>query len=388
MKKTLSLLLAILMLAFVLCGCSGEPVKEPVIHGHNDPQAQGVTYKTQAELVKAMGMGWNLGNTLDAPKGENSWEQPTTTKEMMATLKELGYDSVRIPVSWGLHVSDAPEYLIDTDWMARVKEVVDYALECDLIVVINSHHDNEIYFPGKNNADKALQYLSAIWTQIAEEFKDYDQNLIFEAMNEPRMENTDHEWWLDVNCKECQYAAQVVNDCNQAFVNAVRASGGNNAQRYLLASTYCGAPDSALNDLFKLPEDSANGKLMLAVHAYTPYDLAMGDNMNNKNFGQNEKNAIDWFIGRLYESYVSKGVHVIIDEMGIINKNNPSSRYEWAKYYVTKAREKGMACMVWDNGNTEPGHESYGLFDRVNLKIFDSAECVHKGFMEAIDGEG
>ena len=386
MKKFLSLLFAIMMLMSALVGCAPEEVKEPVVHDHNDPAAESVEYKTQPELIEAMGMGWNLGNTLDAPDGENSWGQPTTTKEMMATLKELGYDSVRIPVSWGKHVSEKPEYIIDDDWMARVKEVVDYALECDLIVVINSHHDNGIYHPRKNNGDDAVEYLSAIWTQIAEEFKDYDQNLIFEAMNEPRLDGTDHEWWLDVNCGECQYAAEIVNNCNQAFVDVVRASGGENADRYLLASTYCGAPDSAMNGLYKLPDDSAADKLMLAVHAYTPYDLAMGDNLNIKDFGSGEKGSIDWFINRLYNEYVSKGVHVVIDEMGIINKNNPLSRYEWAKYYVTKAKENGMACMVWDNGHTDPGHESYGLFDRRNLKIFDSAESVHKGFMDAING--
>ncbi|MBQ8622937.1 MAG: glycoside hydrolase family 5 protein [Oscillospiraceae bacterium] len=382
MKKFLSVFLAAFILVLSLAGCA----KEPVLHEHNNPEVEGTEYKTQAELIEAMGMGWNLGNTLDAPDGETSWGQPVTTKDMMLKLKELGFNSVRIPVSWGKHVSSAPEYIIDDKWMARVREVVDYALEADLIVIINSHHDNDIYEPRKNNGDEAVQYLSAIWAQIAQEFKDYDQRLIFEAMNEPRLVGTKYEWWLDMNAKDCQYAAEIVNTCNQAFVDVVRAASGKNTDRYLLSSVYCGAPDSAMIDEYILPADTAENKIMLAVHAYTPYDLAMGDDMSINSFGTNEKNSINWFIDRLYNKFVKNGVHVVIDEMGIINKNNPLARYEWAKYYVSKAKENGMACMVWDNGNDATGHESYALFDRRNLKIFDSCEPVYKGFMDGING--
>ncbi len=385
MKKFLSVLLASLMLILLLAGCKPAE-KEPVIHPHNDPEVKGNVYETQAELIEAMGMGWNLGNTLDAPDGETSWGQPVTTKDMMLKLKELGFNSVRIPVSWGKHVSAEPEYIIDKEWMARVREIVDYALESGLIVVINSHHDNDIYEPRKNNGDDAVEYLSAIWSQIAEEFKDYDQNLIFEAMNEPRLTGTKYEWWLDMNAVDCQYAAEIINNCNQAFVDAVRASGGNNADRYLLSSVYCGAPDSAMIDEYALPVDTAQNKIMLAVHAYTPYNLAMGDDMNVKDFGSSQQKDIDWFINRLNTKFVKNGVHVVIDEMGIINKNNPLARYEWAKYYVSKAKENGMACMVWDNGHNSTGHESYGLFDRRNLKIYDDCECVYKGFMDGING--
>ncbi len=385
MKKLLSLVLAMMMLALVGCGSTGS--KDPVVHDHNDPAAEGAKYKTQPELVEAMGMGWNLGNTMDAPEGETDWGQPVTTKEMMTTLKELGYDSIRIPVSWSRHVSEAPEYIIDAEWMARVREVVDYALDAGLIVVINSHHDNEIYHPRKNNREEAVEYLSAIWSQVAKEFKDYDQNLLFESMNEPRLDGNQHEWGLDTNCEECLTAAEVINECNQAFVDVVREAGGKNLDRYLLVSSYAGSPGAAMIEQFRLPEDLALDRILLATHAYSPYDLAMGDNMAINKFDAGARGSIDWFINGLYEKFVSQGVHVVIDEMGIINKNNPEARYEWAKYYVTKAKQNGMVCMVWDNGSTNPGYESYGLYDRRNLKIFDSSEPVHRGFMEAINAE-
>ncbi len=384
MKKILSLLLASLTLCTVFAGCGSNSSKhEP--NDHNTPEVEGVVFDKQKDLIEAMGMGWNLGNTLDAPAGETDWGQPVTTQEMMTTLKELGYNTIRIPVSWGRHVSEEPEYIIDEEWMARVREVVDYAMNADLIVILNSHHDNEIYHPRKNNGDEAVEYLAAIWKQIAEEFKEYDQTLIFEAMNEPRLEGSPNEWSLNMDDVECQYAVEIINDCNQAFVDAVRSAGGKNRDRYLLASSYAGSPGAALVEEYKLPEDSALDKIMLAVHAYTPYDLAMGDNMNINRLDSVGKSSIDWFVDNLYNKYVKEGVHVVIDEMGIINKNNPEARYEWAKYYVNKAQENGMACVVWDNGNTKPGHESYGLFDRINLKIFDSAECVHNGFMDAIN---
>ncbi len=384
MKKFLSLFLAALMFCTLFAGCESAKA-DPVLNDHNNPEVKGVKFDEQEDLIEAMGMGWNLGNTLDAPDGENSWGQPTTTQEMITALKELGYNTIRIPVSWHRHVSEEPEYIIDEEWMARVREIVDYAMNEDLIVIINSHHDNDVYHPRKNNGDEAVEYLSAIWKQIAEEFKDYDQTLIFEAMNEPRIEGTAFEWSLNMSEKDCQYAAEIINECNQAFVDAVRSAGGNNRDRYLLASCYAGAPDSAMIDEFKLPDDSAVDRIMLAIHAYTPYDLAMGDNMSIREFDHNAEKSINWFIDRIYNKFVAEGVHAVIDEMGIINKNNPEARYEWAKYYVNKAQENGIACVVWDNGNTEPGHESYGLFDRKNLKIFDSAECVHNGFMDAIN---
>lgn len=383
MRKFSALVLALILSLSLFAGCGNT---EPALNEHNDPAVEQITFETQQDLITAMGMGWNLGNTLDAPEGETAWGQPVTTPEMVAKIKELGFNTIRIPVSWGKHTS-GENNTIDPEWMARVREIVDYAMDSDLIVIMNSHHDNDYYNPRKNNADDAVKYISDIWTQIATEFKDYDQTLIFEAMNEPRLDGSRYEWGLDMSVKECQTAVDIINKCNQAFVDAVRSSGGNNADRYLLSSVYCGATYSAIIDEYLVPTDTATNKIMIAVHAYTPYNLAMGTDNKYVNFGSSEKGSIDHFMKQLHEKYVSNGIHVVIDEMGIINKGNPDARYEWAKYYVSKAKELGMACVVWDNQHNDFGEESYGLFDRYNLKIFDESEMVWRGFMDAINGE-
>ena len=147
------------------------------------------------ELVKELKIGWNLGNTLDATGGgallntEMSWGNPATKEDMFIAVKEAGFNIIRIPVSWGNHLGPEPDYTIHTVWLDRVNEVVDYAIENDLFVILNMHHE-EWHFPSYDNLDKAEAILTKVWSQIAERFKDYDEHLIFEGMNEPRMKGT------------------------------------------------------------------------------------------------------------------------------------------------------------------------------------------------------
>ena len=381
MKKILSILLA-LSLAVSLC-CCGEKT-ESGSGSHNDPNAASEGY-TVEELTEAMGVGWNLGNTLDAPEGETSWGQPETTKEMIDKIHELGFNTLRVPTSWGLHTSGAPDYVIDEDWMDRVEEVVGYALSNDMFVILNSHHDNDFYYPSKDHEEESVNYIEKIWTQIAERFKDYDQHLIFQSMNEPRLTGTNYEWWIDYSKRECLEALDVINACNQKFVDVVRASGGKNGDRFLLAAAYCGSASFSLDEPYKLPTDTVDGRMLISVHAYTPYNLAMGDDNNFRTFGDAEKREIDDFMNKHYEKHVKNGVGVIIDEMGIINKNNPYDRQDWATYFVAKAKSLGMVCCWWDNGNIVPGNESYGLFDRANLEVFEESLPPYRGLMAGLE---
>lgn len=383
MKKILSVMLALILVAsFVGCGTEDGPVISN--NDHNDPEAETVSY-TAAELTEAMGLGWNLGNTLDAPNGETSWGQPETTKEMFDALKELGFNTVRVPTSWGLHTSGAPDYIIDEEWMDRVEEIVNYGLANDMFIILNSHHDNDFYYPSKDHEEESVNFIGKIWTQIAERFKDYDQHLIFQSMNEPRLTGTNYEWWIDYNNQQCLEAIEVINACNQKFLDVVRASGGKNADRFLLISSYCGSADFSLREPFKLPDDTAVGKLLISVHGYTPYNLAMNSDTNYRAFDQSCKNDIDSFMEKHYEKHGKEGVGVIIDEMGIINKNNPYARQDWATYYVAKAKSLGQVCIWWDNGHTDPGNESYGLFDRRNLEIFSASKAPYDGLIAGLE---
>lgn len=338
---------------------------------------------TPEELIADMTIGWNLGNTLDAPSGETSWGQPKTTEAMIDTIKELGFNTVRIPVSWGLHTDS--NYKINASWLKRVKEVVDYAIDNGMYVIINSHHDNDFYYPSAAHRAESEKYIKAIWEQVAECFKDYDYHLIFECMNEPRLSGTNYEWYFDANASACKEAATVINSLNQIYVDTVRASGGNNTDRYLMVTPYDAGPSAACNSAFKLPTDTASDRLIVSVHAYTPYDLAMNANSSVKTLGTSEKSSIDSFMKQLYTKYVSKGIPVIIGETGCINKDNYDERYKWAYYFVSTAKKYGLMVCVWENSNDVTGEESYALFNRRTLKIYDNSLCIYNGIMDAVN---
>ncbi len=381
MKRFISLALALLMTLSLLTACGDTP-KEP--GKHNDLEI-GYTSISSAELIEEMGIGWNLGNTMDAPEGENAWGQPTTTHEMIDKIKELGFNTIRIPVSWGKHTDE--NFKIDKDWIRRVQDIVDYAMDNDMYVIINSHHDNDFYYPTiTNDEEQGEKFITAIWTQVAEYFKDYDQHLIFECMNEPRLDGTDWEWSIDISNKRCSRAVDLINKYNQLFVNIVRESGGRNTDRFLMMSSYAGSPATASIDEFVIPTDTVSDRLLLSTHAYSPYDLAMGDDPDNDTFTNSGKKSIEWSLGQLTEKFVNAGIPVVITEMGCINKYNPEERYNWAVYYVSRAKELGMVCIWWDNGHDDYGSETYGLFDRTNLKIYDSAQRVYEGLMDGLNG--
>lgn len=364
--------------------------EEVTVDEKNEEEVETIVYTAEelenmdsVDFAAIMQFGWNLGNTLDAnsKKGmesETCWNQPKATQELFDYIKEVGFTSVRIPVSWGNHVDS--DYKIDDEWMARVKEVVDYAYNQGLFVIINSHHDNDYYYPSDEKIAESEKYLTTIWEQIAEEFKDYDDHLVFESMNEPRLSGTDIEWWFAMNNVEGKKA--IVNICklNQAFVNTVRATGGNNATRFLLVPSYAANPDFALFRDFTMPEDTATNKLMLSVHAYTPYDFA-GNGNGYKDWDASKNNEFV-FMGKLMAAFIHEGYGVVIGEFGATNKDNLDSRIAWAKGYTQKAASMGMSYFVWDNGATGVGEENFGVINRNDLSLYypELFEAYMSGF--------
>ncbi|HPU63884.1 MAG TPA: glycoside hydrolase family 5 protein, partial [Mobilitalea sp.] len=314
------------------------------------------------ELIKEFSIGWNLGNTLDATgssllSSEVSWGNPYTKKEVFDAVKDAGFNIVRIPVSWGKHLGPAPDYKIHEEWLDRVNEVVDYAIDNDLYVIINMHHE-EWHFPSYENFENANVILTSVWTQIAERFKDYDEHLIFEGMNEPRMKGTPFEW-TGGNAE----ARDVVNKLNQSFVETIRASGGNNPYRHLMIPTYAASADPKTWTDFIIPDDE---KVIVSIHAYTPYNFALNKNGTSVWSPDNpsDTDEIDNLINNIYEYFISNGHAVIIGEFGAMDKNNLQDRVNWARYYVQKATEKGIPCIWWDNGAFTGSGELFGLLDR------------------------
>ena len=192
--------------------------------------AKPMSDRTAQEIVYDMKTGWNLGNTLDANacgglESETSWGQPLTTKEMFDGLKEAGFNTVRIPVSWANHIV-GKKHKIDPLWMKRVKQIVDWAIADDMYVILNTHHDNfdraggisygDGYYPNMVCWNESMLYTKDVWAQIAKTFnKDYDEHLIFEVFNEPRLRGHEHEWYASAGCNECKYGAQTLNKLNQ-----------------------------------------------------------------------------------------------------------------------------------------------------------------------------
>lgn len=322
------------------------------------------------ELVKEMSIGWNLGNTMDAVgstglASETAW-QPVTTNEGMATLlKDTGFNVMRVPVSWGDHMDD--EYKVDEEWMARVHEIVDYGINNGLFVILNTHHE-EWYFPTAENKDEDIKQLTALWSQIAEEFKGYDEHLIFEGLNEPRCRNTAMEWTggdADSRAIVAEYA--------KAFYETVRASGGNNEKRHLMLTGYAASSNRNCLEQVWLPEN--DDKVIVSVHAYLPYSLAL-DTKGTDKWDANNTSEIDNFFFNLDELFIQKQIPVIIGEFGTVNKDNLEDRIACAEYYVGKGAEYGIPMIWWDNNAIVGNGENFGLMDRNMMPEWKFPELV------------
>ncbi len=326
------------------------------------------------QFVEDMKLGWNLGNTFDAVDCnvtneldyEKAWCGYITTTETIAAIKAAGFETIRIPVSWHNHVDENNQ--ISEAWMNRVKEVVGWALACDLKVIVNTHHDVDAkyYFPDSAHLETSKAYLTAIWSQMAEAFKEYDNNVILESLNEPRLVGTNYEWWYDKNNAECKDSMQCINTLNQLFVDTVRASGGNNATRFLMVPGYCASVDGTCNDDFMLPTDTVANRLIVSIHAYTPYNFAL-NKVGTKEFSVNteldRKEIID-FMDKLYAKFTANGVPVFIGEFGAMNKDNEQARIEFAAFYTATARARGISCCWWDNNAFSGSGENFGLLFR------------------------
>ena len=320
------------------------------------------------DIVKEMRIGWNLGNTFDAWRDdlkisdlpyrfETAWGNPETTQELIDAVIDEGFNVIRIPVTWKTHIGEAPEYKIEEQWMQRVKEVVDYAYNRGVYVIINTHHEdwNEPYY---DNEEAAAAIMRAVWTQIAEVFQDYDEHLIFESQNEPRKIGTSVEWTGgDVEGWE------VVNRLNQVFIDTIRNSGGSNPYRMLMIPGYAANCWESMKYI-KVPENDKH--IIVSVHAYEPYDFAL------KLLGRSEWNQdtynIDTIMGNIKTLFLDKDIPVIIGEFAAMSRNNEEERAAWARYYVSEAREIGVPCLWWDNGLFEGDGELLGLFDRITYE--------------------
>ena len=329
-------------------------------------------------FVRNLKIGWNLGNTFDTTnvncqtdlEYEKAWCGTYTTIEDIAAIKAAGFRTIRIPVSWHDHVDE--NFKINAEWMNRVKEVVDWCLACDLYVIVNTHHDNDekFYYPDSAHLESSKKYLTAVWTQMGEAFAKYDDHVILESLNEPRLVNTNFEWWIDPNNAQCKDAISCINTLNQLFVDTIRGCGGGNETRYLMCPGYDASADGALNAGYVLPTDAQN-RVIVSVHAYTPYSFAL-DKKGTDSFDMNngtDTGEILKFMDGLYGKFVMNGIPVVIGEFGALNKDNLEERIAFSAYYIAAARGRGISCCWWDNNAFSGSGENFGLLYRKNAKF-------------------
>ena len=332
--------------------------------------------KDAIQIVNEMGMGWNLGNTFDCwgTRGwttdtETAWGNVTTTQDMITAIKASGFDSIRIPVTWYENITDPATYDIDDAYLARIKEVVDYAYANDMYVIVNMHWDWEsggsLWL---NQGADALPQFKTMWTEIANYFKDYDQHLVFESMN------------------EVTFDYDVLNSFNQSFVDLMRESGGNNADRLLLLAGKNDDLAQTCSDSYVVPDDDM---VAVSIHYYTPSTFCVAD--INASWGHTETWGTETEIQDVYnnfnkmkETFVDKGIPVIVGEYGVLTtEKDQKDREDIVEYLNTVASTAlaidGLSAFLWDAGNAG----DMQFFDRKELKWFDpTIENVYKNLKQ------
>ena len=359
-----------------------------------DPVEPG-SWETAADAVKNMGVGWNLGNTLESNSGdvnnmwiearvsreaegnpglansiyETAWGQADATRELIHMFKEAGFGAIRVPVSWYPHMGtleingnfwnkdkwlESTDYTVNRAWMARVKEVVGYVIDEGLYCILNVHHDTGTASTAWLRADKQVyaavkdRYVS-LWTQIATEFESFGEKLVFESFNE--MLDVKNTW--NYASKD---ADDVINTINADFVAAVRATGGNNEKRNLILNTYAASPDRRTLQDFQLPKDVAPGHLMAQVHSYAPYHFAFnpgeGETWSPQLlFDANADKEVRGIIDVVGQTLVARGIPCILGEYGTDTREGPArDEAELAKQaacYITQAAKYNIPCFYW-----------------------------------------
>jgi aryl-phospho-beta-D-glucosidase BglC (GH1 family) len=409
MKKTL---FAIVCFSFFgVFGCSADSDLTPIKVNPGSGSA-GSTYpsyntnpipadatgmgSSAVQLAAKIKLGWNLGNSMEAIGGETAWGNPKATKALIDLVKANGFNAIRIPVSYDQYLANATTAQLKTEWLARVKEVVQYAIDNDMYVIVNIHWDNgwleNNCTEAKKSATNAKQ--KAFWEQIATTLRGFDEHLIFASANEPKVANVTE--------------MAVLTSYHQTFIDAVRSTGGKNAYRTLVIQ----GPDTDIEKTNKLmltlPIDKVADRMMMEVHYYTPYQFTLMDKdadwgkmfyywgAGNHSTTDTERNPTwgeEADLTKLFKSmktqFVDKGIPVILGEFGAIRRSNLSgsnltlhlaSRAYYLKYVVQQAKANGMVPFYWDEGNL--GSNGFGIFNRNNTTVADTQAL--KGLLDGL----
>lgn len=341
---------------------------------------------TAVQLASKIKLGWNIGNTLEATGGETAWGNPKVTKALIDLVKANGFNAIRIPCSWNQNMSNSSTAQIKADWLARVKEVVQYCADNDMYVILNIHWDGGWLENNINEASKVANNAKqkAFWEQIATSLRDFDEHLLFASANEPSVEN------------ETQMA--VLTSYHQTFINAVRSTGGKNASRTLVIQGPTTDITKTNKWMISLPTDKVANRMMVEVHYYSPWNFcgltkdetwgnmfyywgnnyhSTTDTSRNATWGEEATVSADFKL--MKTQFVDKGIPVVLGEFGAISRTtltgdalalHLNSRAFYLKYVVQQAKLNGLLPFYWDEGSI--GDKGFGIFKRSDNTIFDT----------------
>lgn len=367
-----------------------DPDPNPGEEEYIEPDNNGMRPLTSGDFSKLMKLGWNLGNSLEAiivnngnySGGETSWGNPVTTKILIDAVKAAGFNTIRIPVSWSHKLINQSTFQISQQWKERVEEVVNYAMDNDMFVIINLHWDGGwLDQPIYSKQTELNTKLAALWKQIAIHFRNYDDRLLFAGTNEVHVEG-------NYNAPTNENLA-VQNSFNQTFVNTVRATGGRNAYRHLVVQGYNTNIEFTYNS-FVMPTDNVENKLMVEVHYYDPYDFTLMESGaiktewgaafsggNVSNWGQEA--WVNTTFEKMKSKFVNNGVPVILGEYGAMLRatltgdaltRHITARNNYLEFVTNAAMQNGMVPIYWDNGFY--GDKGFALFNRSTGAIEDN----------------
>jgi endoglucanase len=337
-----------------------------------------------SELAAQMTIGWNIGNSLEVPSGETGWGNPKVNQYLIDAVYNAGFNTIRIPCAWNSH-ADQSTLEIDKEWLDRVGEVVDYCYENDMYIILNCHWDGGWL---ENNINESMQdevntKQVAYWTQIAEYFKDYDEHLLFASANEPNVNDANQ--------------MAVLLSYHQTFINAVRATGGNNSSRVLVIQGPSTDIDKTNRLMSSLPTDQIENRLIVEIHYYTPWNFCgltsdeswgkmfyfwgedyHSDTNPDRNATWGEEDAVETYFQIMKTKFVDKGIPVIMGEYSVIKRISLTgadldlhiaSREYYYEYVTNASVRHGMIPIYWDNGWN--GDNGLALFNRNTGTIVD-----------------
>ncbi len=358
-----------------------------------------------AEITKKLGWGWNLGNHFDTSSGQDGkptqwgyWDNAKPTADLYNNLKAAGVSTLRMCATWGNYQTEESDWTIQADYLAEVKQNLDLAEAAGLNVILNLHHD-EYWLDIKNAAkdeakNTAIKHrIERTWQQLAETFKDKGEFLFFESFNEVQ----DGGWGWGDNRNDGGKQYRTLNEWNQLVVNTIRATGGNNATRWIGVPGYASSPSFVLDNNFQLPEDPA-GHIMVSVHYYDPtmFTLSPEDKGGYSEWGHtaaagtydknsNEAHVKDVF-SKLQQKFINNNIPVYIGEYGcVMHKNDRSNLFReyYLEYVCRAAHTYGMPLIIWDNNSKGGGNEHHGYFNHNDGTYLNDAEQLVKTMINA-----